>query len=189
MLLTEHSYLFNSIHLNTLTYLGSNFRIYIKSMSFILLLMEIVFLNDKKRKIIGLFTWLTSEQKYSNNISIKKKTLKSKQSTTKYIIKKTDTKTYNNTASIFIEISRKQKHSPSSTFIRLRILQSKRQDRIGNDDLIRIRLGKDKQFRKNSVSLVWRQVALKENNFWFEGLCYKDVVNNCYYEQRKCKEQ
>ena len=79
-------------------------------------------------------------------------------------------KTYdNNTASslfTFIEISRRQKHSPSIAFIRLRTVRYKRQDKVGNGDSVTIRfvLCKDTQFRKNSVSLVWRHFVWKENN-------------------------
>ena len=93
-----------------------------------------------------------NKPKYSNNISIGDIKIKCS-------IKKRIKAYNNNTASnlfTFIEISRRQKYSPSSVLIRLCTLRYKRQDRVGNDDSVRIRsvLCKDTQFRKNSVSLV-----------------------------------
>ena len=30
--------------------------------------------------------------------------------------------------------------------------------------------------------------VLCEETFWFEDLCYKHLLNNCYFMRRKCKE-
>ena len=96
---------------------------------------EMVFLKWQtkapKTKLMGLLTWSTNKQKYSN-ISIKKGRLRSKLPITKCNTKKKRIKTYsNNTASnlfTFIDFSRRQKYSLSSAFIRLRTMQYKRQE-------------------------------------------------------------
>ena len=65
-----------------------------------------------KTKIIGLFTWLMNQQKYSNSISIKKGRLRSKKPTTKCCIKKQIKAYNNNTASnLFTLIEISQRHS------------------------------------------------------------------------------
>ena len=67
--------------------------------------------------------------------------LRIKQPTIKHSIKKR-IKTYNNNNAsslfTFIEISRRQNHSPSSAFIRLLIMGYKRQDRAGHGDSVGI---------------------------------------------------
>ena len=87
-------------------------------------------------------------------------------------------KTYNNnTAShlfTFIEILRRQKHSPSSALFRLRTLRYKRQARVGNSDSVKIQsvVCEDDTWSSERI-----QSVLCEDSLRFEDLCYKNRLH------------
>ena len=143
--------------------------------------MEMVFLKWQtkaaKSKIMGLFTWSTYKQKYSNNISIKKG-LRSKQATTKCSIKSGEAS--KQTAITLQKTCLHLQRFCKGKGILLQVhllhcfsLQYKRQDRAGNG------------WRKNSVSLVWRHVACEENNCGLKISVKKDLMNNYYYVRER----
>ena len=75
---------------------------------------------------------------------------------------------YNNTASnmfTFIDSLRRQKHSPSSAFIRLHTLRYKRQNRVGNGGSERIQsvLCED-TLRVKSIIVVRRSLLLRSSD-------------------------